>query len=94
VKLELEDKVTDETQQDEKSEEDQNVHPKNLQKNTGLLVRTVPAHKIPCFFRALHYLTFNRHPWISVFDPLTLQWETARNPNVKQKLYGQNAILQ
>ncbi len=35
VKLELEDKVTDETQQDEKSEEDQNVHPENLQKTLG-----------------------------------------------------------
>jgi hypothetical protein len=55
VKLELEDKVTDETQQDEKSEEDQNVHPENLQKNTGLLVRTVPAHFFQCFFLPLHF---------------------------------------
>jgi hypothetical protein len=56
VKLELEDKVTDETQQDEKSEEDQNVHPENLQKNIGLsTVRTVPAHFFPCFFRGLHF---------------------------------------
>jgi hypothetical protein len=83
VKLELEDKVTDETQQDEKSEEDQNVHPENLQRTLGYY-HAPSRHISPRAFLNYSFMSLTgiHGPAYSVFDPVTVQWTNFEKPAI------------